>query len=313
MDYQDFSMTAFIVTWLAASVRLAGPLLLTALGEIFDELAGVLNVGIEGTLLIGAVTSFLVAFLSGSPWLGLAAAIMAGIAVNLFLAWMYVDVQASQIVVGIIFNTLAIGIASYAYRLFLGGQAVVQQAPMLREINIPVLSELPYIGTILFKHSILLYITLGLMLISGFILYRTKFGLKLRSVGEHPRAADTAGINVRQIRYIGVLASGATAGMAGGYLILSQLGMFRDNIVVGQGFIALAIVIFGRWNPFKAALAALAFGAATALQLSLQIFAFNIPPQILLSLPYLLTILAMSGLLGKATQPAELLVPYKKE
>jgi simple sugar transport system permease protein len=194
----------------------------------------------------------------------------------------------------------------------LGTQARPQKAAMFHALDIPVLSDIPILGPVLFSHTILVYITIGLVFVSGFILYRTKFGLKLRAVGEHPRAADTAGINVFRMRYIGVLISGGAAGMAGAYLVLSQLGIFRDNIVAGRGFIALAIVIFGRWNPYKAALAALVFGAADALQLSLQIFAFDIPPQVLLSLPYVLTILAMSGLLGRALQPAALLTPYSK-
>jgi simple sugar transport system permease protein len=313
MELEQIFTSAFIVTWLAASIRLAGPVLLAALGEIFDELAGVLNVGIEGTILLGALTSFLIAFLSGSAWLGLLGAILVGLLVNLFLAWMYITIRANQVVVGIIFNILALGIASYTYRLVLGQQARPQKSAMLETVNIPGLSDLPIVGPILFNHSVLVYVTIALVFVSGFVLYRTKFGLKLRAVGEHPRAADTAGINVFRMRYIGVLISGAAAGMAGAYLVLSQLGIFRDNIVAGRGFIALAIVIFGRWNPYKAALAALAFGAADALQLSLQIFNFDIPPQVLLSLPYVLTILAMSGLAGKAIQPAAMLTPYTKE
>ena len=313
MDIGQLFTSAFIVTWLAASIRLAGPILLAALGEIFDELAGVLNVGIEGTILLGALASFLAAYLTGSPWLGLLAAILVGLLSNLFLAWMYVDVRASQVVVGIIFNILALGIASYTYRLVLGEQSRPQKVTMFQPVDFPGLSSLPAIGPILFQHNILVYFTVILVFVAGFVLYRTKFGLKLRSVGEHPRAADTAGINVYRFRYIGVLLSGAAAGMAGAYLMLGQVGIFRDTIVSGRGFIALAIVIFGRWNPYKAALAALVFGAADALQLSLQIFNFNVPPQVLLSLPYVLTVLAMSGLLGKAVQPAALLTPYKKE
>ncbi len=313
MDIGQLFTSAFLITWLAASIRLAGPVLLAALGEIFDELAGVLNVGIEGTILLGALASFLISFLYGNPWLGLLGGILAGMMFNLFLAWMYIDVKASQVVVGIIFNTLALGVASYGYRVALGEQATPQKAAMLGTVNIPGLSELPFLGPVLFSHSVLVYITLALVLVSGFVLYRTKFGLKLRAVGEHPRAADTAGIDVRRMRYIGVLLSGAAAGMAGAYIILAQLGLFRDNIVTGRGFIALAIVIFGRWNPYKAALAALAFGAADALQLSLQIFNFDLPPQLLLSLPYVLTILAMSGLVGKAISPAALMTPYSKE
>lgn len=312
MGLEQILTSAFLVTWLAASIRLAGPVLLAALGEIFDELGGVLNIGIEGTILLGALTSFLISFLLGSAWLGLLGAILVGVVFNLFLAWMYISVRANQVVVGIIFNTLAIGLTSYIYRAILGTQARPQKAAMFHALDIPVLSDIPILGPVLFSHTILVYITIGLVFVSGFILYRTKFGLKLRAVGEHPRAADTAGINVFRMRYIGVLISGGAAGMAGAYLVLSQLGIFRDNIVAGRGFIALAIVIFGRWNPYKAALAALVFGAADALQLSLQIFAFDIPPQVLLSLPYVLTILAMSGLLGRALQPAALLTPYSK-
>lgn len=313
MDLAGLLTTAFLTTWLAASVRLAGPLLLAALGEIFDELAGVLNIGIEGTILLGALASFLIALLTGNPWLGVLGALFVGLLANLFLAWMYVTVRANQVVVGIIFNILALGLASYAYRVVLGQQTQVQKAPMLPVLNLPGLTDLPILGPVLFSHSVLVYLTLALTAVSGLIIYRTKFGLKLRAVGEHPRAADTAGIDVLRMRYIGVLISGAAASMAGAYLVLAQLGFFRDNIVAGRGFIALAIVIFGRWNPYKAALAALAFGAADALQLSLQIFNFGLPPQVLLSLPYVLTIVAMSGVLGRAMQPAALLIPYKKE
>jgi ABC-type uncharacterized transport system permease subunit len=313
MEADQIFNSAFLVTWLAASIRLAGPVLLASLGEIFGELSGVLNIGIEGTILIGALTSFLVSLATGSPWLGILGAILVGLLANLFLAWMYIHVRASQVVVGIIFNTLALGATSYVYRVALGEQTRPQKVAMFQAVSIPGVSDLPVVGPILLSHSILVYVTIALVFVAGFVLYRTKFGLKLRAAGEYPRAADTAGINVFRMRYIGVSISGAAAGMAGGYLVLSQVGLFRDNIVAGRGFIALAIVIFGRWNPYKAALAALIFGAADALQLSLQIFNFDVPPQLLLSLPYILTILAMSGLLGKAIQPASLLTPYKKE
>jgi simple sugar transport system permease protein len=313
METGQLFTSAFLITWLAASIRLAGPVLLAALGEIFDELSGVLNIGIEGTILLGALTSFLVSLLSGNAWLGLLAAVLVGLLVNLPLAWMYIDVKASQVVVGIIFNTLALGLASYTYRVVVGETTKPMKAPMLPVMDIPGISDLPFLGPVLFNHSVLLYFTILLVFLAGFVLYRTKFGLNLRSVGEHPRAADTTGISVNRMRYIGVLLSGVSAGLAGAYLALSQLGIYRDNIVSGRGFIALAIVIFGRWNPYKATLAALAFGAADALQLSLQIFKFNVPPQVLLSLPYILTILAMSGLVGKAIPPAGLLTPYEKE
>lgn len=313
MGLDQILSSAFLITWLAAAVRLTGPVLLAALGEIFDELSGVLNIGIEGTILLGAVSSYLVAFYTGSPWLGVAGAIVVGLLFSLFLGWMYIEVRANQVVVGIIFNLLALGLSSYVFRTALGTQSGFQKVAMFETIHIPVLSDLPIVGPILFDHTILIYITFALVFVAGFILYRTRFGLNLRAVGEHPRAADTAGIGVYGMRYIGVLASGAAAGMAGAYLILSQVGVFRDNIAAGRGYIALAIVIFGRWNPYKAALAAFVFGAADALQLSLQVLNIDVPTQLFLSLPYVLTIIAMSGLLGKAQQPAALLIPYKKD
>jgi simple sugar transport system permease protein len=313
MELSQIFTAAFVVTWLAAALGLAGPVLLASLGEIFGERSGVLNIGIEGTMLLGALASFLVTFYTGSPWLGLVGALATGVLVALLLAWMYVTVRASQVVVGIVFNTLALGLASYGYRLAMGGQTQVQKIPMFGPVYLPVLSDLPALGPILFEHSVMFYLTAALVLAAGYLLYRTRFGLNLRAVGENPRAADTAGISVVRMRYAGVLFSGATAGMAGAYLVLAQLGIFRDNIIAGRGFIALAIVIFGRWNPYLAAAAAVIFGIADALQLSLQIFQLDLPAQLLLSLPYLLTILAMSGLLGRSLSPTALMTPYTKE
>ncbi|MGC2404081.1 MAG: ABC transporter permease [Acidobacteriaceae bacterium] len=305
---------AFFGTWLSASVRLAGPVLLAALGETFAENSGVLNVGIEGTILLGALAGFLAAYVTGMVWISLLAAILTGIFFNLFLAWMYVTVRASQVVVGLVFNVLALGIAATAYRRVIGESAGPQSVAMFTPLHIKWLSNLPLVGPALFGQTILLYLTVALAGLAYFVLFRTSFGLALRAAGENPYAADAAGISVARMRYIGVLIGGATAGAAGAYLVLAQVGLFRESIVAGQGFIALGIVIFGRWNPWKAALAALAFGACDALQLSLQLGGENIPPQLLSALPYLVTILAISGLFGgKAIQPDALMVPYAKE
>ncbi len=310
---QEFVFTVFLVAWLSSAIRLAGPLLLAALGETFSERSGVLNIGIDGTMLLGALTSYLVGLWTGSPWTGLAAAIAVGIASNVFLAWMYVHVQANQVVVGIIFNILALGVSSYTYRLGMEGVTGPQKVDMFEPIAIPGLSAIPILGPILFNQSILLYLTLALVAVAAFVLYRSRFGLQLRAVGENPRAASAAGISIVRMRYAGVLLSGAAAGAAGAYLVLVQVGLFRETIVAGQGFIALAIVIFGRWDPWKAALAALVFGAADALQLSLQLFDVGLPPQLLLCLPYALTILAMSGIFGKTQQPEALMTLYRRE
>lgn len=310
---EEFAFSVFLVAWLSSAIRLAGPLLLAALGETFSERSGVLNIGIDGTMLLGALSSYLVTLWSGNPWLGLFAAILVGVVSNLFLAWMYVHVQANQVVVGIIFNILALGVSSYTYRLGIDGVTGPQRVAMFEPIAIPGLSTIPVIGPVLFNHSILLYMTAVLVVVAAFVLYRTRFGLQLRAAGENPRAASAAGINIVLLRYAGVLLSGAAAGAAGAYLVLVQVGLFRETLVAGQGFIALAIVIFGRWDPWRAAIAALVFGAADALQLSLQLFEVGLPPQLLLSLPYVLTIVAMSGVLGKTSQPEALMTPYRRE
>jgi general nucleoside transport system permease protein len=306
--------SAFLVTWLSASLALAGPVLLAALGETFAEQSGVLNVGIEGTMLLGALASFLASYYTGIAWIALFAAVLAGIVANIFLAWMYVTVRASQVVAGLVFNVLALGIASTVYRRAMGDSAAPENIAMFHALHIPVLSSIPLIGPALFGQTILFYLTLLLALLAHIILYRTRFGLALRASGQNPAAADSAGVSVPLMRYTGTLISGAGAGMAGGYLVLAQVGLFRESIVSGQGFIALGIVIFGRWNPLKAAVAAIVFGACDALQLSLQIFGTHVAPQLLLALPYIVTILAISGLFGgKAVQPAALMTPYVKE
>jgi general nucleoside transport system permease protein len=314
MTSSRIASAAFLVTWLAASVRLAGPVLLAALGETFAERGGVLNLGIEGTILLGALASFLVSLFTGTTWIALLVAMIVGIVASIFLAWIYVFVKASQVVTGLVFNVLTLGIASLVYRRVLGDSALPASIAMFHPLHIPILTRIPLIGPVLFGQTALLYLTFALVIAGQFTLFRTSFGLSLRACGENPAAADSAGISVDRIRYLGVLISGATAGMAGGYLVLAEVGLFRESIVSGQGFIALAIVIFGRWNPLKAAGAALVFGACDALQLSLQIFAKRIPSQALLALPYVVTILAISGLFGsRAVQPAALMQPYVKD
>jgi general nucleoside transport system permease protein len=264
--------------------------------------------------LLGALASFLTAYATGMVWISLLAAMLTGVVFNLFLAWMYVTVRASQVVVGLVFNVLALGIAATVYRRALGESSGPQSVAMFPPLHIPWLSNLPLLGPVLFGQTILLYVTLGLVVLAHFVLFHTSFGLALRAAGENPSAADAAGVSVSRMRYMGTLIGGAAAGMAGAYLVLAQIGLFRESIVSGQGFIALGIVIFGRWSPWKAALAALVFGACDALQLGLQLTGANVPQQLLASLPYVVTILAISGLFGgKAVQPAALMVPYAKD
>lgn len=300
----------FIATWLAAAVRLTGPLLLASLGELFSERSGVLNVGIEGTILLGALAAYVASIFSGCPWVGLLAAAIIGVLSNAFLAWMYVIVKASQVVVGLIFNVLAMGAASYAFRMLMGDVARIELAPMMPNVSVPVLRDIPVIGGALFDQSIMLYLTLVVAGLGGWALYRTRFGLNLRAVGEYPKAAAAAGIDVVKLRILGVLLSGLGGGLAGAYFVLVQVGIFRDTIVQGRGFIALGIVILARWNPYLAIAAAFGFAAMDALPLSLQLLNLNIPPQALVALPYILTILVVSGVFGRSRNPTALMTPY---
>lgn len=304
--------SAFFITWLAAAVRLAGPVLLASLGEIYAERSGVLNIGLEGTLLMGALSSYLVSIYSGSAVLGFFAGGVGGLVVSLLLSFFYLRALASQVVVGMVFNILTGGLATYIYSLVIGNK-MSPTVNMFNALPVPVLQKIPYLGPIFFNQPWPLYLTLGLVIVAQWGLFHTRFGLSLRAVGENPKAAHAAGLNVQRIRTYGVMLSCLGGGLAGGYLVTAQIGLFRDNIVSGQGFIALAIVIFGRWSPLKALFAAFIFGAADALQLSLQLFNNVLPAQLLLALPYLLTILAMSGVIGKTVQPGALTQPYRKE
>ena len=307
------SALAFLATWLAGSLRLAGPVLLAARGETFCERGGVLNIGIEGTILLGALASYLATLHTGLPWVGVLAAAGTALAAAMILGWFYLVVQASQVVVGIVFNLLSLGVASYVFTLSLGDRtADVSTVAMFPLLSFGGLADLPFIGPVLMHNPLPFYATLALVPLSHVLLFHTRFGLALRAVGENPQAAEAAGIPVRRMRLAGLMLSSFGAGLAGAYLVLVEVGLFRDTIVQGQGFIALAIVIFGRWSPAKAALAALVFGAADALQLSLQLFSVGVPPQALLALPYLVTFAAVSGVFGRAEQPHALMEPYRR-
>ncbi len=313
MDLTNIFTVAFLVTWLSASIRLAIPVMLAALGEIYNELAGVMNVGIEGLMLFGALAGFLGSYYTQNPWVGILSGMLVGCIGGIFLGWMYVYVQGEQMVVGIVFNLFAAGFTSFTYRAALGITTVPPQAPMFKEIEIPFLKDIPVLGQILFQHNIFVYLVVLMVIISGVILYRTKLGLAIRAVGEHPRATDTAGINVNRTRFLCMAFAGVLAGFAGALLVLGQLGIFRDNVTAGRGFIALAIVIFGRWNPYVALASAFIFGAADSLAMSLQVFEFPLPPQFLLMLPYLTTFIVMSGITGKVIGPADMTKPYSRE
>lgn len=306
--------TAFAVGLLQATLRTATPLLLAGIGELFSERAGVLNIGLEGIMLIGALFGFLVANQTGSLWLGIAAGGAAGLLISLIHALLSVSFGVSQVVSGVGINILCIGISLTTYRSVFGmASSGVPTAPAQEPIFLPWLSDIPVIGPIFFQQLPLVYIALLLVPITWFIFYRTELGLKIRSVGEHPLASETLGVNVYAIRYMAVMICGLLTGIAGTFLSLGLLNIFLDNMTAGRGWIALAVVIFGKWKPFGVLWASLLFGLASAFQLRVQAAGFDIPYQFLLMAPYVLTMLALIGAVGRSAAPAALAVPFLKD
>ena len=309
----DSTILAFFISLLAGTVRLATPILLPALGQIYTQRAGILNLGTEGTMLMGAVCGFTVASVTGSLWLGMAAGIMAGIAYSLIMAWLSVTMRANQVVAGIGMNILSTGLAVYIYRLVFGIRTLPPSVVPFPTVEIPVLSKIPVLGTILFSHNIIVYLTYVLVLpFSWFVLEKTTFGLKIKAVGENPRAADSKGINVGLVRYLSVLIGGAYAGAGGAFMTIAYMNTFTEKIIGGFGFIAVSVVIFARFKPINAMFGALLFGMAQALQLRLQAQGVGIPSQFLLMMPYIMTIIALVIASKKAEFPSAYTIPYSR-
>lgn len=303
----------FIVGVLAAGIRLATPILLAALGEVFAERSGVLKISIEGEMLIGALFGFLGAFYLKNRWLGLVIGMGCAALYSLVAGIFSITLKVDQVITGITLNILALGLTSFFYRFILGKSFIPPSITSLGVLKIPVLGNIPIIGPIFFQQNIIVYVTFfALVPVSTFVLFKTTFGLNLRAVGEYPLAADTVGIHVSMTRYVCVVIGGLFAGLGGSFMTLAQLNMFTENLTAGRGFIALAAVIFGRWHPVGAMIATLLFGIADALQLRLQALGVNVPYQFLLMLPYLLTIIALVGVVKRTNAPAALAAPYEK-
>ncbi len=302
----------FLMSLLAGTIRLATPILLPALGQIYTQRAGILNLGVEGTMLMGALSAFSVAFASGNLWLGLLAGIAAGILYSLLMAWLSVSMRANQVIAGIGMNILAGGLAAYIYRVIFGIRALPAKITSFQAVKIPVLSDLPFAGPVFFQHNILVYIAFLLVPVTWFILEKTVFGLRIKAVGEHPRAADSKGISVERTRYAAVLIGGAYAGAGGAFMTIAYLNMFTEKVIGGFGYIAVSVVIFARFMPGRAMLGALLFGMASALQLRLQAQGIPIPSQLLLMLPYLMTVAALIVASKRAAFPSAYTVPYSR-
>lgn len=304
---------AFLLSLLSSGIRLAAPLLMAALGEIIAERSGVLNIGIEGIMLMGALFAVFGSDVSQNAWVGVLSALLIGAVLGLVFAFITVTLAGDQVVTGTAINILALGLSTYLYRLAYGLEGSNHRVPAFHAVNIPILSDLPVLGPIFFQQTVLVYLTFLMVPVIAFVLFRTMWGLSLRSVGDHPRASDTMGVKVTRMRYLATTIGGMLAGVAGSILTLSHLDIFVENISAGRGFIALAAVVFGQWNPVGAMLSALLFGVADAFQLRLQTMSSNLPYQLVATLPYVLTVLALVGVIGRAYPPKSLGAPYLRE
>jgi len=302
-----------LVDTASGTLQLAMPLILGALAGVLGERSGVVNVAIEGQFLMGAFGAALVGTMATSVWAGLVSAAIGGAIIAAMLAVLAIRFLVDQVVVGIVLNLFALGITGFLYeRLMQPDAQKYNQPPAMPTWSIPGLSKIPVVGPVLFQSNLLVWLALILVVVIHFALSRTRWGLRTRAVGEHPTAADTVGIRVRGLRYTNVLLGGLIAGAGGAYFTLVATGSFNKNMTSGAGFIALAALIFGRWTPFGALGAALFFGFAQKLATYLSAVGSPVPSQFLNMLPYLATIVAVAGLVGRVRAPAADGVPYVK-
>lgn len=293
---------------LASTLRQSTPLVLGALCGLLGERSGIVNIGIEGQMLLAAFVGFLANVYTGNLFLAVMAGVLTGAMLGGFLAFMSVTLKMDQIIGGTIINILAFGLTGFFYQVGLTTQGKLQP------ISLGPLADLPLVGPVLFNNPPITYLTLLLVALIHYMLFFTRWGLRTRAVGEHPSAADTVGISVKRMRYTNVILGGAIAGLAGAYLTLEAVGSFERAMTNGRGFVALAVLIFGKWTPIGAWGAALLFGFATALQTQLQFSGqLAIPHQFIGMLPYLLTIVVLAGFVGRSRPPAALGQPYETE
>lgn len=306
---QSFSL----VSMLDEAVISAVPLTLGALAGILSERVAVINIAIEGMLLGGAFTAVVVASGTSSVWLGVLAAILTGVALAWVLAVLSIKYRVDQIITGVVINIFVLGLTSFLTVQILAENPDLNSAPRMPSWDVPLLADIPFLGGFLFQQSIFVYAMLLLVFGSTYALFKTRWGLRSRSVGEHPKAADTLGINVYRTRYIGVMLGGVVAGFGGAFFSLGQVGRFDENMTAGRGFIALAAMIFGRWHPVGGLSAALVFGFSDALANKLAILNTPIPSEFLLMAPYIATLIVVAGVVGKSRPPAADGQPYIKE
>ena len=298
-----------IIGILTSAIRLATPYLYAAVGEAFAQSSGVVNLGVDGTMLITAFAAFFVVLNTGNIWLGLLAAILTGLVMGLLMSFISVTLKAEQGISGIGLHMFGLGLSSLLFNVMVG---TVKTITGFQPVKIPVLGDIPFIGEIFFNHSLLVYGGFLLIPIAWWILDKTSWGLMIKSVGQNPAAADSLGVNVDKVRYSSVCIGAMLAGVAGASLSISLLNLFQDNLTAGMGFIAVALVYFGGWKPLGIMGGALLFSTVNAFQLWMQVLGVNIPSDVAVMLPYLLTIAALAVTVNRARQPAALNKPFER-
>ncbi len=305
----EFLTTATLIGIAHSGVRLATPYLFAATGEMFGQRSGVLNLGVEGVMLMGAFAAYYAVYLGGDPWLGVLAALVVGALMGLLMALISVTMQAEQGISGIGLTLFGLGLSSLLLKVLVGSPVSIEGFPVWR---IPGLSDIPVIGQILFDHDVLVYLAYLMVPVSIFLLNRTTWGLKIRAVGQNPEAADSLGVRVNAVRYATVIFGSALAGLAGASLSIGLLNIFQENMTNGIGFIAVALVYFGGWRPLGVLAGALLFSTVSAFQLWMQVLGVPIPSDLAVMLPYVLTIVVLAVGVKQIRQPAALTKPYER-
>ncbi len=306
----DFFTATVLIGILASGIRLATPYLYASIGETFGQRSGVLNLGVEGQMLLGAFAAFYVVLITENLWLGVLVAMLVGAAMGLAMAYVTVNLNAEQGISGIGFFLFGLGMSDLLFQKLVGNVETVKGFP---EIYFPVLSDIPIIGEIFFSQNIMVYGAYVLVPVALFVLNKTTLGLKIRSVGENPDAADSLGVSVARVRYFTVILGGTLSGLAGASLSIALLNVFQQNMTSGLGFIAVALVYFGAWRPLGVLGGALLFSMVSSLQLWIQVKGGAIPSDIAVMMPYVLTILVLAATASKVRAPSALTKPFERE
>jgi simple sugar transport system permease protein len=303
----------FASEMLLSTLRMATPILLVALAELYSERAGLVNIGLDGIMTFGALAGFMICYLTGDPYLGIMAGAFGGVLINMIYAFCTITLRAEQIVYGMAINIFAPAVAAFIYRVYFGVSSTLAQGTLMAPIGIPLLKDIPFIGNLLFNQTPMVYMAYLMVVFTAVFFNKTKAGLNFKAVGEYPKAAETLGINVIRQKYVAAIICGAMAGIGGAYLTTCYVNTYSDGIVAGRGFIALSAVIFGRWTSSGVMLACLLFGFFDALQLRLQVMSADTPYQLFQMIPYVCTLVALFVLGSRKAGPKSAGKPYYRE